>query len=576
MSVSSPTGDSPTGDSPTGDSPTGAAGRPPTSSPLQGALVRLWRRDLARYPDSARRYAYLAIVVATTVVLYYLLYVQYAVATSIMAHYGMTFAFFISISVVGNAVGAFASLVAGLADRWGRANMVVYGLLLAGVVVLVLPHSPNKATYLALFTALSFVEGIVLVATPALIRDFSPQLGRATAMGYWTMGPVVGSLVVTTVTSHTLGSSTWQDELTYAGITALAVFVVALFGLRELSPRLRDQIMVSLRDRALVEARARGIDPEHALKGHWRQMLRPDIVGSAFAVSVYLLLYYAAVGNFVIYFSATFGYSEQRTNGLANWYWAANAIALVVTGLVSDALKVRKPLMLFGALASIAVTATFAMLATHPHTGYYTFAWLFVGIGVFGGLTYAPWMAAFTETVEKHNPAATATGLAVWGWLLRLVVAASAACIPAVVTSVTPLVDHSAEVKAAQAQAAPALAVMRAHPELFAELAKYPPGSVPPAVRTRALQEVGAGGLATVQKAQPQLATLKKHGPAVQKAAADGPKQWRTWWWVCVAGQAVFLPFVFIVTGRWSPRRAREDAEAHDKALTAELSALET
>lgn len=282
-------------------------------------------------------------------------------------------------------------------------------------------------------------------------------------------------------------------------------------------------------------------------------MLRLDVVGSAFAVSVYLLLYYAAVGNFVIYFSSMFGYSEQRTNALTNWYWAANAIALVAT---------------------IGVTAVFATLATHPHTGYHTFAWLFVAIGVFSGLTYAPWMAAFTETVEKHNPAATATGLAIWGWILRLVVAGSAACIPAVVTSVTPLVDHGAEVKAAQAQAAPALAIMKAHPAVFAELAKYPPGGAPPAVQARAAQEVGVAGLATVQKAQPQLAVLKEHGPSVAKAAEHGPKQWRTWWWVCVAGQVIFLPFVFVVTGRWSPRRAREDAQAHDRALAAELTAL--
>jgi MFS family permease len=42
----------------------------------------------------------------------------------------------------------------------------------------------------------SFVEGIILVATPALIRDFAPQVGRATAMGFWTIGPVLGSLTV--------------------------------------------------------------------------------------------------------------------------------------------------------------------------------------------------------------------------------------------------------------------------------------------------------------------------------------------------------------------------------------------
>ena len=43
---------------------------------------------------------------------------------------------------------------------------------------------------------IGLVEGVILVATPALIRDFSPQLGRASAMGFWTLGPVVGSLVV--------------------------------------------------------------------------------------------------------------------------------------------------------------------------------------------------------------------------------------------------------------------------------------------------------------------------------------------------------------------------------------------
>lgn len=539
-----------------------------------GLAARLWRRDLPHYPETGRRYGYLAIVVVTTIVLYYLLYIQYAVATSIMSHYSMTFAYFILLSVIGNAIGAFASLLAGLADRWGRANLVVYGLLIAGLLVLALPHSPGKHTFLVLFAVLSFIEGIVLVATPALIRDFSPQLGRATAMGFWTMGPVLGSLVVTTVTSATLDTSSWQDELRYSGFAALAVFVIALFGLRELSPALRDQIMVSMRDRALIEARAKGIDPDAQLSGHWRQMMKLDVVGSAFAISVYLLLYYAAVGNFVIYFSATFGYSEQRTNGLANWYWAANAVALVVAGLLSDRLGVRKPLMLVGGIGSVAATAYFAQLAVHPDTGYYTFAWLFIAIGVFGGLAYAPWMAGFTETVEKHNPAATATGLAVWGWILRLVVAGSAAFVPLVVTSVTPLVEHGHEVQVASKEAAPALAIVKQHAQLFAELGKYPSGQAPADLQARAAKEVGLPGLATVQKAQPQLKVLEEHGADVQKASEEGPGQWRTWWYVCLGGQVLFLPFIFIMTGRWSPKRAREDAEAHQRAIDKELAAL--
>ncbi|MEU3463484.1 MFS transporter [Streptomyces sp. NPDC006733] len=547
----------------------------PPSSPEPGLAARLWRRDLPHYPATGPRMAYLAIVVITTVVLYYMLYIQYAVATSIIEHFHMTYTYFIWVSVVGNAVGAFASLAAGLADRWGRANMVVYGLLIAGLLVLFgLPNASSKSVYLVLFTLVSFIEGVVLVATPALIRDFSPQLGRATAMGYWTMGPVIGSLVVTTVTSHTLDTAGWQDELRYSGAAGLGVFVIALFALRELSPALRDQIMVSLRDRTLIEARAKGLDVQAVQQGHWRQMLRLDVVGSAFAISVFLLLYFAAVGNFVVYFATVFGYTEQRANAVANWYWAANAIALVVAGLLSDRLRVRKPFMVVGALGSIAVTAAFATRATHPGTDYYTFAWLFVGIGVFAGLAYAPWMASFTETVENHNPAATATGLAVWGWIIRAVVAVSAAFIPVLVTAVTPLVDHGTEVRVAQAQAAPALAIVGAHQELFAELGKFPPTAIPPDLTARAVREVGPADLAVVQKAQPQLQLLREYGPKVQKAAEDGPGQWRTWWWVCVGGQVLFLPFIFVMAGRWSPKKAKEDAEAHRLAVDRELAAL--
>ncbi|WP_427917786.1 MFS transporter [Streptomyces sp. cg40] len=552
---------------------------PGTDAPgvgTRGALARLYRRDLPAYPATGRRMSYLAIVVVTTVVLYYMLYIQYAVATSIITHFDMTYRYFVWVSVIGNAFGAFASLVAGLADRWGRANLVVYGLLIAALLVFFgLPNAADKTAYLVLFAVVSVIEGIVLVATPALIRDFSPQLGRATAMGYWTMGPVIGSLVVTSVTSSTLDSASWQDELRYSGAAGLIVFVVALFALRELSPGLRDQIMVSLRDRALVEARAKGLDTEAVRRGEWRQMLRLDILGSAFAIAVFLLLYYAAVGNFVVYFSTTFGYSEQRTNGLANWYWAANALALIVAGLLSDRLLVRKPFMIVGGIGAVVATAFFASLATHATTDYYTFAWLFVAIGVFSGIAYAPWMASFTETVEKRNPAATAAGLAVWGWTVRIVVAVSAAFIPVLVTSVTPLVEHGAQVAAAQQQAAPALAVIDAHPQLFAELGKYTPTTTPPALAAQAVKEVGPADLAVVQKAQPQLKVLKEYGPKVQKAAKDGPGEWRTWWWICVGGQLLFLPFVFVMAGRWSPKKAREDAQAHQDAVDRELAALE-
>jgi len=544
--------------------------------PRPARSPRLWDRQLTAYPATGARYAYLAIVVLATIVLYYQLYIQYAVSTPIITHYNMTFTYFVYVSVVANGVGAFASLLAGLADRWGRANLTVYGLLIVGLLVaFAVPNAGSKGMFLALITIVGFVEGVILVTTPALVRDFSPQLGRASAMGYWTMGPVVGSLVVTAVTSHTFtGSTTWQDEFRYAGFSGLLVFVIALLGLRELSPQLRDQIMVTLRDRALVEARAKGLDVAAALKGQWRQMLRGDVVGSALAISLFLLLYFAAVGSFTVYFVTTFNYSVQRTAGLLNWYWAANAISLVVIGFLSDKLRVRKPFMVLGALLSIGVLIPFALAATRPETSYYTFALLVAGIGVFGGMTYAPWMASFTETVEAHNPAATATGLAVYGWIIRAVVAISSAVLPIVVSSATPLVDHGAQVAAAEAQAGPALAIINQHPALFAQLSQFPPNQVPQALQVQAVQQVGLPGLQVVQKAQPQLAILNAYGKQVQAAASSNPKDWQNWWWVCVGGEVIFIPFIFMMAGQWSPRRAREEVEEHERLVAQQLSAL--
>ena len=57
-------------------------------------------------------------------------------------------------------------------------------------------------------------------------------------------------------------------------------------------------------------------------------------------------------------------------------------------------------------------------------------------------------MASFTETVEAHNPALTATGLAIWGWIIRVVVFLSFLLIPVVINSVTPLVNYGGTVSA--------------------------------------------------------------------------------------------------------------------------------
>ena len=422
-------------------------------------MQRLWQRRLDHYPSTRPRMAYLAIVVLATIVVYYELYVVGAVAPSIIQQYGMSFRYFVDVEVFAAVAGAFASLLAGASDRYGRANLVTYGLLVTGVLTaFAVPNAGNETVFMLLVVLVGFVEGIILVATPAMVRDFSPQLGRAVAMGFWTLGPVVGSLVVAAVSSSTLPANlgvhpeAWKGQFVAAGATGIGVFVLALFFLRELSPNLRDQIMVSARDRALIEAKAADLDVEAGLRHPWRQMLHLDIIGSSFAISVFLLIYYAAVFFFVVYFTTTFGFTEKQANGIADWFWACDAGALVVVGFLSDRLRVRKPFMVLGGVGAIIMTTIFLSKTGDTHTGYYSFVWIVSLLALCLGIAYGPWMAGFTETVERRNPALTATGLAVWGWILRIVVAASAFAVPFVVSAATPLVTYGPTAQAIQAQ----------------------------------------------------------------------------------------------------------------------------
>src|ERR1700734_913618 len=319
--------------------------------------IGLINRQLDYYPATGARMRYLEITVLATITLYYELYVGGSVSTYILNNLHASFTFFAVTTALGSLVGAFGSLLAGLADRFGRANLVVFGLFFAAIFVeFLLPLATSKWTFAVEGFIVGFVEGICLVATPALIRDFSPQVGRATAMGFWTSGPVLGSLIVSvvgTVTIPTVIHNThfWTHEYRICGIAGIVVFLIAFVFLRELSPALRDQTMVTMRDRALIEARATGFDIEAALRNPFRQLVKPDIVISAFAISVFLLIYYAAVGFLTIYMTTVLTFSVNEANSLANWEWAMNAGSVILVGVLSDRLRLRKPFMLFGGVA---------------------------------------------------------------------------------------------------------------------------------------------------------------------------------------------------------------------------------
>jgi hypothetical protein len=394
-------------------------------------------------------------------------------------------------------------------------------------------------------------------------------------MGFWTAGPVIGSLVVAVVGTNTVpavvtNTRFWTHEYRICGIAGLVVFVIALIGLRELSPRLRDQLMVTMRDRALIEARAKGLDVESLLHHPFRQLLKVDVVVSSLAISIFLLIYYSAVAFLVIYMTTVFSFSVKDANGLGNWEWGFNIAAVILIGFVSDLFRVRKPFMVVGGAASAVMTVVFLLQFGH-HPSYYTMAIILAVLSFCLGVAYVPWMASFTETVEARNPALIATGLAIWGWIIRIVVFAAYLIIPLVITSVTPLVNYGTQVGtilttyktelafasthanivataqkippsviatakkippsviatatadktqlANAAKFAPELKVIQANPALFTKLATYKnPASIPPALVTQAIKAAGGGA-----KGVAILTTINANSAAISGVIAVAP-----------------------------------------------------
>ena len=534
------------------------------AGPRISPMHRIWKRELGEYPTGPRRAWYLGIVVAVTVVLYYQTYIAGAVATEILRDYNMSFVYFATITAIATAFGAIASFAAGIADRVGRANLVVGGTIATSLITLFgVPNAHSSLQFAIAISVVGFIEGIILVATPALVRDFSPQVGRAQAMAFWTMGPVLGSLVVSEVSSNTLDSlPRWQDQYVIAGVVGLVIAVVAFVGLRELGTEHRNQIVGALDAETEQLIAQQGLTDEQRSQNPFRQMLKLDIIGSSMGISLFLLFYYTAVVFLPVFFQTVQGFTASESNSLLNYLWISTALSMVFVGMLSDRLRVRKPFMLVGVIATVAIDSVFFAKVGNGAPSFSSIATILTFSGIWSGVVYVPWMASFTETVERRNPALMATGLGIWGWLLRLVVAAAVITLPHLIPSVTPLVQDAPGVQATLAQLEvgfPQLAVeAQAHPEIFQQLGQYAnPADIPTTVLDNAIKTVGTDALTQLQDPKAQADLKNLGGPAavaVVKAKADTAAQWERWILICALGALAMLPLVFLMAGHWRPQ----------------------
>ncbi len=399
---------------------------------------RLWRRDLDRYPANRYRIFLLALVVIANIIFTWTVAAGAAATTVIFPHFGMTLNYYSDLLVVAGILGGVASYITSFGDKWGRANMVVIGLLINGVfAVWAVPDAGNKFLYSLATCLLYLADGAIFVGTPALVRDFSPQLQRGVAMGFWTFGPVAGYFVLSAVAHAYLPAvvtfANWQQLYRFSGYAALVMFVVCLFLLRELPAKIRSQRMTALRDKMVIEARARGLDLAALTRNRWKQMLHANTILSPIAINLFLIIYFTAIGYFVFYIPLFLHFSLNSFNGIQEIYWAANIVALVVWGYLSDKLMVRKPFMVLGSAGTL--VAIILLMNAKAGISFTGITLILCLLSVSLACCYAPWFASFTETLENYNPGLIATGSSLYGFATRLVGVPFGIIIPHIVGS---------------------------------------------------------------------------------------------------------------------------------------------
>jgi MFS family permease len=380
----------------------------------------------------------LAIVIVANIIFTWTVAAGSAATTVIFPHFGMTLNYYSDLLVVAGICGGLAAYITSFGDRWGRANMVVIGLLINAVFALwAVPDAPNKTLYSVATCLLYLADGAIFVGTPALVRDFSPQMQRGVAMGFWTFGPVAGYFVLSAVARAYLPLlptfHNWQMLYRISGYAALVTFVICLLFLRELSPGMRSQRMASLNERALVEAKANGLDLNQLTKNRWRQMLHVNTVFSPIAINLFLIIYFTAIAYFVFYLPSFLHFSLSSFNGIQEIYWGVNIVALVVWGFISDRLRVRKPFMLIGSAGTI--VAIILLMNAKAGVSFTGMALILSLLSTSLACCYGPWFASFTETLESYNPALIATGSSLYGFATRLVGVPFGIIIPHIVGS---------------------------------------------------------------------------------------------------------------------------------------------
>jgi MFS family permease len=341
--------------------------------------------------------------------------------------------------IVGGAgvAAAFVSLLAAdLADKFSRIRVLLWGMLIPIGFMFGLSFLPDgqPLAFIFLYVAMAWTEAYAVVTVSALLRDFSPRTSRAVGVGLVTVGTLAANWGTAFMAGHLLtGAGTWQHMFLDFAWVAVALWVVIwLFG-REPSAGIRNQIFPTMADAARVEANAqvlerRGIEVD----GFWSYMLKDwRLWALAAAQGTFLLGYITFVAYGPLFTIEAFRKSPQEGSSLSSWVFLSIIVFLVLGGILSDKLRLRKALGFGFTILSGAALITLGLLSGSSLSTAQIIV-LYVVTGALMACMWSPTNALFSETAEDIHVSRQTTAFGGQGVVSRPIYQAWIFLIPVV------------------------------------------------------------------------------------------------------------------------------------------------
>lgn len=386
-------------------------------------------RTLTEYPRGARRWTLLLLTVLAAVLAGY----EFQLAPILplllpYLHMGhIQYGYYITFTVLVGGISAFFG--GPLADRYGR--VVILDACLAVITVLVFANLliVGIKSFVAIRTLMAIVAGLMAGAGAALVRDMSPRLTRALAFGLLTIGPVGSNYMGNFIAGLTLPMfRTWQSQMWIMGFLAIVMYMPIVLWLKDLSPELRLKIYQT--ELAALEVAGRRSPTAAELPSSARQAfamllghIEPWLMVVPFTISLSLYIAIQAFGPLM--FTESFHYTPADAARMNSYFWLGNMGALIVIGVISDRLQVRRPISTIGAVGVALLLAWWI-----PRFGGELPRHLMIMVATLLGCLLAmiavPWAAQYSETLEDTSPGLQATGWAFYGLVSRGWVAISA------------------------------------------------------------------------------------------------------------------------------------------------------